>query len=257
MIRETASALTNEVGLTRVSVPLLTGRRTPRHRSLAPGSPDQLRAVFWTKSIADYLIASLMLIVCLPIIAFCCLLVWLTSRGPAIYRQERVGQYGRVFTIYKIRTMYVDCERHTGPQWAKPGDPRVTLVGKVLRALHLDELPQIFNVLRGEMSLIGPRPERPQIAAKLNASIPGYDRRVMVKPGVSGFAQIHLPPDTNLTSVRNKLVLDFYYLRNLSTWFDCKIFLATALKMFHLYPKRGLGAIPDHSGAEEILSRSV
>jgi lipopolysaccharide/colanic/teichoic acid biosynthesis glycosyltransferase len=115
-----------------------------------------------------------------------------------------------------------------------PGDPRITPLGKVLRDLHLDELPQLFNVLRGDMSLVGPRPERPEIVKKLRHSVPGYDRRHAVRPGITGFAQINLPPDTCVRSVKNKLVYDLYYIRNRSLRMEAFIVFATALKLFGL-----------------------
>ena len=116
--------------------------------------------------------------------------------------------------------MYHDCEKQTGPRWSPPNDPRITPFGRVLRKLHLDELPQLWNVLKGDMSLIGPRPERPEIVARLRESVPGYDRRHAVKPGITGYAQIHLPPDTCLRSVKNKLVYDLFYIRHRSPWME-------------------------------------
>src|SRR5207237_10607340 len=169
-----------------------------------------------------------------PRMVVCGLLVRATSRGPALYTQTRVGQGGRVFTLYKIRTMYHDCERQSGPRWSTPGDPRITPVGRVLRRLHLDELPQLWNVLKGDMNLIGPRPERPEIVAKLRASVPGYDRRHAVKPGITGFAQIHLPPDSCLRSVKNKLVYDLFYIRNRSARLELLVLFATGLKLLGL-----------------------
>ena len=186
------------------------------------------------KSAADRAMAAGMLLVGLPLMLVCVLLVRLTSRGPAIYTQTRVGRGGRVFTLYKIRTMYHDCERQTGPRWSPPNDPRITPVGRVLRKLHLDELPQLFNVLKGDMNLIGPRPERPEIVARLRDSVPGYDRRHAVKPGITGYAQIHLPPDTCLRSVKNKLVFDLFYIRHRSPRLELYILLATGLKLFGL-----------------------
>jgi lipopolysaccharide/colanic/teichoic acid biosynthesis glycosyltransferase len=186
------------------------------------------------KSAADYVMAAGLLAVTLPLVLACVVLVRLTSRGPAIYTQTRVGRGGRVFTLYKIRTMYHNCERQTGPRWSPPNDPRITPLGRILRKLHLDELPQLWNVLKGDMSLIGPRPERPEIVARLRESVPGYDRRHAVKPGITGYAQIHLPPDTCLRSVKNKLVFDLFYIRHRSTRLELYILLATGLKLFGL-----------------------
>ncbi len=229
---------TSDVGLAPRRFPA-----DPAHPLLGQ-EPQQLRRLLRWRRLIDYWLAVMLLTVAVPLTLACMLLVRLTSRGPALYQQKRVGQFGQVFTIYKIRTMVHECESFTGPRWATPGDPRVTPVGRVLRALHLDELPQLINVLRGEMSLIGPRPERPEIASKLTQAIPGYDLRVMVRPGVSGFAQVHLPPDTNLQSVRNKLQLDLHYIERLSVWFDLKLLIWTGLKVFGLFPKQGIEAIP-------------
>lgn len=183
---------------------------------------------------ADFALAAALAVATLPLLAVCVLLVRLTSRGPGVYTQKRVGKGGRVFTLYKIRTMYHDCEKHSGPTWCKPRDPRITPLGRVLRKLHLDELPQLWNVLAGDMSLIGPRPERPEIVAKLRTSIPGYDRRHAVKPGITGYAQIHLPPDTCLRSVKNKLAYDLFYIRHRSAGLALVILAATALKLVGL-----------------------
>jgi lipopolysaccharide/colanic/teichoic acid biosynthesis glycosyltransferase len=186
------------------------------------------------KSAADVAMAAIMLVPALPVMLVCMAVVRLTSSGPAIYTQSRVGRGGRVFTLYKIRTMMHDCESLTGPRWSMPGDPRITPVGKILRDLHLDELPQLFNVLKGDMSLIGPRPERPEIVKKLRKIVPGYDRRHAVKPGITGFAQIHLPPDSCIRSVKNKLVYDLFYIRNRSPWMEGFILFATLMKLFGL-----------------------
>jgi lipopolysaccharide/colanic/teichoic acid biosynthesis glycosyltransferase len=174
------------------------------------------------------------MVVTMPLLAACLVLVRLSSRGPAIYTQTRMGRGGRIFTLYKIRTMRHDCERQTGPRWSPPNDPRITPVGRILRKLHLDELPQLWNVVRGDMSLIGPRPERPEIVARLREAVPGYDRRHAVKPGITGYAQVHLPPDTCLRSVKNKLVYDLFYIRHRSGRMELYILLATALKLFGL-----------------------
>jgi lipopolysaccharide/colanic/teichoic acid biosynthesis glycosyltransferase len=186
------------------------------------------------KGVLDALLAAALLVPGLPLMLACGLLVRLTSAGPALYTQTRVGRGGRVFTLFKIRTMYHECESLTGPRWCLPGDPRITPVGKVLRRLHLDELPQLFNVLRGDMSLVGPRPERPEIVKRLRQLVPGYDRRHAVKPGITGFAQVHLPPDSCVRSVKNKLVYDLFYIRNRSVRMELYIGVVTALKLFGL-----------------------
>jgi len=198
-------------------------------------SASRLRAEFALKGLVDRTLAALLLLISCPIILVGLVLVKLTSSGPGFYSQRRVGQFGRVFTIWKIRTMYHNCEQLTGPRWSTPGDPRVTVVGRVLRALHIDELPQLINVLRGQMSLIGPRPERPEIAKKLRSLVEEYDVRHVVLPGISGNAQINLPPDTNVNHVRDKLILDRTYIRRFSTWMDLKLIVLTALKMIGLY----------------------
>jgi len=225
----------------------MSGLATPRHalrtpavtrlRPTPPAPPapvPQEGVTERVKSVADFVLAAGLLVVSLPLMLGCVLLVRLTSRGPAIYTQTRVGRGGRVFTLYKIRTMYHNCERQTGPRWSPPNDPRITPLGRLFRKLHLDELPQLWNVLKGDMSLIGPRPERPEIVARLRESVPGYDRRHSVKPGITGYAQIHLPPDTCLRSVKNKLVFDLFYIRHRSPWLELYILLATGMKLFGL-----------------------
>lgn len=194
-----------------------------------------MRMEFAVKACIDRSLAAILLVLTAPLLLISMALVKLTTRGPALYSQKRVGQFGRVFTIWKIRTMYHNCEKLTGPKWSTPGDPRVTKLGGVLRALHIDELPQLMNVLRGQMSLIGPRPERPEIARKLTGLIEAYDLRHAVLPGISGNAQIHLPPDTNIADVRQKLVLDRDYIRKFSAWLDVKMLVLTGLKMVRLY----------------------
>src|SRR5262245_50225425 len=183
---------------------------------------------------SDLAIAALLLVVCAPIILAAVVLVRLTSRGPGIYSQTRLGLNRRPFTLYKIRTMAHNCEAKTGARWATKKDPRVTLIGRFLRRTHLDELPQLWNVLRGDMTLVGPRPERPEIVAQLEPQIPGYAKRLTILPGVTGLAQVQLPPDTNVESVRRKLVYDNYYADNLGLWLDLRLILTTALKVFGL-----------------------
>jgi lipopolysaccharide/colanic/teichoic acid biosynthesis glycosyltransferase len=180
------------------------------------------------KNVVDFVTAAALAVFALPVVLLAAAVVKLTSRGPAFYTQTRVGQDGRLFAIYKLRTMIHNCESLTGPRWSIPGDPRVTRVGRVLRLTHLDELPQLLNVLRGEMSLIGPRPERPEFVPELARALPGYWQRLTVRPGVTGLAQVQLPPDADLTSVRRKLAHDLYYIQQLSPWLDLRLLACTA-----------------------------
>lgn len=182
----------------------------------------------------DRALACLLLIPALPVIGLVVLLVRLTSRGPAIYRQTRVGRGGRTFTIYKVRSMTVNAESRTGAVWAAHKDPRVTWLGAILRKTHLDELPQLFNVVKGEMSLVGPRPERPEFVRLLARQIPGYLDRLAAPPGVTGLAQLNLPPDSDVNSVRRKVYLDLQYILHANLWMDLRLILCTAGRMLRL-----------------------
>ncbi len=155
------------------------------------------------------------------------LLIVLDSHGPVFFRQERVGQGGRIFRIVKLRTMIPDAERLTGPQWAQRNDPRVTRVGRWLRRARLDEVPQLFNVLRGEMSLVGPRPERPAFVEELSHTLPAYPLRHTVKPGITGWAQVQYRYGNSSTDARVKLEYDLYYLVHRSLSLDAQILLRT------------------------------
>jgi lipopolysaccharide/colanic/teichoic acid biosynthesis glycosyltransferase len=206
--------------------------------SLVPAMPRIVSAAApWygaVKSGLDFTLALLLLLGTAPLIALSILLVKLTSRGPGIYSQTRLGRYGRPFTLYKIRTMTHNCESLTGVQWSKPGDSRVTGLGRWLRRTHLDELPQLWNVLRGDMSLIGPRPERPEFVPQLEQALPLYRQRLNVRPGVTGLAQVQLPPDTDLESVRIKLAYDLQYIKHVDLSYDLRIYWATFCKMLGL-----------------------
>jgi lipopolysaccharide/colanic/teichoic acid biosynthesis glycosyltransferase len=182
------------------------------------------------KPLLDVALALVLLLISAPIIGVAMLLVKLSSRGPAIYTQERLGLRGKVFTIFKIRTMYADSEKHCGPTWSVPGDPRVTPVGWLLRRSHVDELPQVINILMGEMSLVGPRPERPEFLELLERDLPDYCRRLSVRPGLTGLAQVQQPPDVDLFSVHRKLSYDLYYVDRFNTWLDFRVILGTLLK---------------------------
>jgi lipopolysaccharide/colanic/teichoic acid biosynthesis glycosyltransferase len=164
-------------------------------------------------------------------VAVCCL-IKLDSQGPILYRQERVGYRGRTFTILKFRSMRRDAERETGPQWASKGDARVTRVGAVIRKLRIDEIPQILNVLRGDMSFVGPRPERPFFVDNLAAVIPYYNERHWVRPGITGWAQINYPYGASIEDARRKLSYDLYYVKNRSIFLDFLILLQTVRVVF-------------------------
>jgi lipopolysaccharide/colanic/teichoic acid biosynthesis glycosyltransferase len=183
------------------------------------------------KRAVEFAAALVLLVLTAPLMLLAALLVKLTSRGPAFYTQTRVGRGGRPFTIYKIRTMIHNAESLTGARWAIVGDPRITRVGQLLRITHLDELPQLLNVLRGDMSLIGPRPERPEFIGELERALPGYRRRLAVRPGITGLAQVQLPADSDLESVRRKLEQDLYYVRECGLWLDFRLACCTACRM--------------------------
>lgn len=200
------------------------------------GNAGARRPYSKTKTIVDRVLAAILLVPVLPITGLLVLLVRLTSRGPGIYRQIRVGKNGRLFRIYKIRTMRHDAEASTGATWTQVNDTRITRLGRVLRKLHLDEFPQLFNVIRGEMSLVGPRPERPEFVQVLAKRIPGYLKRLAVPPGMTGLAQINLPANTNVESVQPKLVLDLEYIQHAGPLLDTRIFLCTVA---HLLGVRG------------------
>jgi lipopolysaccharide/colanic/teichoic acid biosynthesis glycosyltransferase len=187
------------------------------------------------KRIVDVVLAVLLLVLTGPVLVAAWLLVRLTSYGPGLYSQTRVGRGGRPFTIWKIRSMYHNCEAFSGAKWARKGDPRVLPIGRILRRTHIDELPQLWNVLTGDMSLIGPRPERPEFMPQLEEAIPRYRERLLVLPGVTGLAQIHLEPDTDLASVERKLAFDLYYIKTVSFWVDLRVLLATVVHVIRPY----------------------
>jgi lipopolysaccharide/colanic/teichoic acid biosynthesis glycosyltransferase len=179
------------------------------------------------KAVLEFMAALVLLIVFAPVILLAALVVTATSRGPAFYCQVRAGRNGRLFKLYKLRSMVDRAELSTGATWCRVNDPRITPVGRVLRDTHLDELPQLVNVLLGHMSLVGPRPERPELASRLEARLPRFHERLAVRPGITGFAQLRLPPDTDLESVRRKLAYDLYYVRNVNLWLDARILVLT------------------------------
>ena len=179
------------------------------------------------KRALDIVGASVLLVVLGPVILASAALVKLTSNGSAFFKQIRVGKDGRLFQIMKLRTMQADAEKTTGPVWARKRDSRITRLGSFLRKTHIDEFPQLINVLRGEMSLIGPRPERPFFVNRFRHEIPNYEQRLAVKPGITGLAQVRYKYDESLADVRNKLTYDLVYVKRMSWLMDARILLWT------------------------------
>jgi lipopolysaccharide/colanic/teichoic acid biosynthesis glycosyltransferase len=186
----------------------------------------------------DVTVGAIWLLVAAPIIAVAALLIRLTSSGPAFYTQIRMGLGGKPFRMYKLRSMIVESEVKTGATWASPDDPRITYVGKFLRLSHLDELPQLWNVLRGDMSLIGPRPERPEFLPELEKAHPNYRDRLLVRPGLTGLAQVQFSADTDLQSVGRKLAYDRYYVQRVTLGLDLRILFCTAIFLLLEVPLR-------------------
>ena len=178
------------------------------------------------KRLVDLLVAGVLLVLSLPLVALTALAIKLESPGPVFYVQERVGQYGRNFRLAKFRSMRTDAEKD-GPQWAQERDPRVTRVGRIIRAVRIDEIPQFWNVLLGEMSMVGPRPERPHFVEQLRQQIPYYSRRLVMKPGITGWAQVRHHYDGDIEDVRTKVLHDLYYWENMSLLLDVQILIRT------------------------------
>lgn len=183
------------------------------------------------KRILDISISFVILIVSIPLSLVIALAIRLDSKGPVFYMQERVGKNGKIFRIIKFRSMIPDAEKFSGPVWATKNDPRVTRVGRVLRKLRLDEIPQFINVLKGDMSLVGPRPERPFFVEKLKKIYPLYTRRLLIKPGITGWAQIKGSYDQTIEDVKKKLEYDLFYFENMSFRMDLKILIMTVYIM--------------------------
>ncbi len=203
----------------------------PPQQRLRSGSRCEAPA---PKRFLDVAVALLGLTLGLPILIVIGMVIALESRGPVLYSQERVGHRGRRFRMYKFRSMVVDAERDSGPVWAGECDPRVTRVGALLRQTHLDELPQLWNVLRGEMSVVGPRPERPAMAERLTELVPGYQERWAVLPGITGLAQVRHIYDKSTKTVKQKLRYDRCYIRGRGRFaLDLQIMAATVALMVH------------------------
>lgn len=180
------------------------------------------------KRLFDLVISAAILVFSLPVIALAALLIKLESPGPVLYRQERIGQGGRPFTILKFRSMRADAEHDGKPRWASQNDSRVTLVGRLIRRTRIDELPQIFNVFFGDMSFVGPRPERPYFVQDLTQQIPYYGVRHTVKPGITGWAQVRYAYGSSVDDAMHKLQYDLYYVKNHSLFLDLMILFQTS-----------------------------
>ena len=178
------------------------------------------------KRLLDITVAAGSLLVTFPLLVVLAVLIRMDSRGPVLYTQERVGQYGRIFTLFKLRTMRADAEA-SGPQWASENDPRITRLGRFLRRTRLDELPQLWNVLVGDMSLVGPRPEREHFINQLRNEVPLYLQRLKMKPGLTGWAQVKHHYDKNLEDVKTKVLFDLWYFENMSLPLDLVILIRT------------------------------
>jgi len=181
------------------------------------------------KRISDVVISLIILVLTLPLNIFVALAIRLDSKGPILFKQERIGMNNKNFKIYKFRSMFQDAEKNTGPVWSTKDDPRVTRVGKIMRQLRIDEIPQFFNVLKGEMSLVGPRPERSYFVEQLSLQIPYYKRRLKVRPGITGWAQVKHKYDESIEDVKVKLRYDLFYIENMSLRMDIKILARTIL----------------------------
>jgi len=183
------------------------------------------------QSVYCFLFALILLVVTSPLILLVALAVRLSSPGPILHRQKRVGRSNKVFTVFKFRSMYADAEARTGAVWATLNDPRITPVGRVIRRLRLDELPQLYNVLKGEMAIAGPRPERPEFVTTLSEQLPYYRQRHCVKPGITGWAQINYKYGDTIEDTITKLEYDLYYIKNMSASLDAYIFFHTLKTM--------------------------
>ena len=179
------------------------------------------------KRTLDITIAFIGILVCTPIWLLIGLFIKLDSKGPIFYFQSKLGKKEKYFNIIKFRSMIYNAESDTGPIWSNSKDIRITRVGKILRRLHIDETPQLLNILRGDMSVVGPRPERPFFVKKLKETYPFYGRRLKIRPGVTGWAQINQPFDTTIKDVHQKLKYDFYYIENLNLRLDFNIIFRT------------------------------
>jgi len=183
------------------------------------------------KQVLDVVGATVLLVLCLPLVLVCMLMIKLSSRGSVLYSQTRVGKDGKLFRMYKLRTMHLGAELATGAVWAAADDPRVVSVCRWMRRSHVDELPQLVNVIKGEMSLVGPRPERPEILEKLTMKWPEVRKRLAVRPGITGLAQVHNGYDTDVESFHRKLEYDLEYIAKRRWGMELSILVRTLARL--------------------------
>ena len=210
----------------RVTGKLLVEKINPSWLIFSDGFVKSPVAKF-VKRLVGFVLSSIMLILLSPLILIVSMAIKLNSKGPVLFSQERVGEDGKIFTIYKFRSMKADAEAQCGPVWAEEDDPRITRVGRIIRKLRIDELPQLWNVLKGDMSIVGPRPERPFFVEKLKEKIPYYKERFAVKPGVTGWAQVKYPYGATEKDALEKLKYDLYYIKNMSLIMDLMVIFHT------------------------------
>lgn len=199
----------------------------PSWMIFSDGFDNSKKIDLFLKRIFDVLASSILLIISIPIILLTTIAIKLTSKGPVFYKQERVGSMDETFEVLKFRSMTVNAEEDGVPKWAQKNDARVTLVGKIIRKTRIDEIPQIFNVLKGDMSFVGPRPERPYFVEQLAEKIPMFDKRHTVKPGITGWAQLNYPYGASEEDSKRKLEYDLYYIKNYSIFLDLLILIQT------------------------------
>ncbi len=231
-------------------------QQTPTQAVTLQSTLSAHRRYLFLKRAIDIGLGGVLFIAALPLLAMSMLLIRLTSRGPAWTLQTRLGRFGRPFDLCKLRSTFHTPEKRIAPRWPMRGDPRMTPVGRVLRTTHIDELPQLWNVVKGDMSLTGPRPERPEFMPILETSIPEYRQRLLMRPGMTGMAQLYLPPDTGVPSQRKKVQYDFYYINKVGLLLDLRLLFAAALKVLGASPPscRQIALLPSAAAIEQSVS---
>ena len=212
--------------LEKLTGKLMVENLNPSHLIFSDGFKKS-KIILTTRRLTEIFLSLAGLIILSPLILLVSIVIKMDSQGPVFFKQERVGENNRNFNVYKFRSMRSDAESHTGPVWAAENDPRITRVGRYIRKFRIDEIPQIWNVLKGDMSFIGPRPERPCFVEELTKMIPYYSQRHSVKPGITGWAQIKYSYGASVEDAMEKLKYDLYYIKNMSPFFDLSILFET------------------------------